>query len=26
MFVDCSYGNCPYEKNCTIAKAIAEKV
>ena len=25
LFVDCSYGNCPYEKNCTIAKAIAEK-
>ena len=25
LFVDCCYGNCPYEKKCTIAKAIAEK-
>ena len=25
IFVDCSYGNCPYEKNCSIAKAVAEK-
>lgn len=23
-FVDCSYGSCPYEENCTIAKAIKE--
>ena len=22
---DCSYGNCPYEANCEIAKSIREK-
>ena len=22
--VDCSFGNCPYEENCTIAQRIRE--
>ena len=25
-FSDCSYGNCPYESNCTVAKAISDKL
>ena len=24
MDVDCSYGSCPYEANCTIAEKIRE--
>ena len=23
-YPDCSYGSCPYEKNCTIAQSIQE--
>ena len=23
-YVDCCYGNCPYEQSCTIARAIEE--
>lgn len=25
-YADCSFGNCPYEQNCTIACAISEKI
>ena len=25
-FADCSYGNCPYEPNCTVARAISDKL
>ena len=24
-YADCSYGSCPYEANCEIAKALREK-
>lgn len=24
LYADCSYGSCPYEESCTIARAIRE--
>ena len=25
-FVDCNYGNCPYETNCALAQKIKETI